>query len=282
MLRLAPALVLVLCACGCSGRSGNVWQGDAPAKPMMGETRARGTIVLFAPVAIGPLAPIWPEAGATFTADLAERIDVLGRKADADGRFAEALPASDAPAWSQGVVAAARGAHYVVLTRILDVQEVIDPAGTGPGRSASAGALCEMRVLDQHGNVVFQKRGRGDWQGQVSPKFPGPGAKPASQAAWLACSNAVGALLAFLEQRNEAPEAAATVQAGAIVSVEIASDPAGADVLVDGIFRGTTPCTLPLPARPLLLRIERQGRQPWERTITPDAGMRLKPALEPK
>jgi len=65
-----------------------------------------------------------------------------------------------------------------------------------------------------------------------------------------------------------------------LIEVEIASDPPGADVLIDGIFRGNTPCTLKLPARRLPIRLERPGYTPWERVTIPDPGMKIRPALD--
>ena len=64
------------------------------------------------------------------------------------------------------------------------------------------------------------------------------------------------------------------------VQMIIASIPDHADVLVDGKFRGTTPLALNLPSVPVEIRIERQGRIPWTRTLTPEVGMQLAPALE--
>jgi hypothetical protein len=276
-------LLALLCCAGCIDNSRNAWRPPAPGETVAGEQRPdelrpRSVIVLVAPVAIGPLKETWPEARTGFAFDLAERIDVLGRKADADGRAGERLPVSDSADW-KAPVADARGAHYVVLTTIIDAL-ARDGQVTSEGRQVAASATAEMRVLDAEGNIVFKKTGRGDWEGVLSPKLIGPAAQPRHKAAWLACSNLTGALLDFLEKRNEAPGAAPTPQSGALVEVEVASEPVGADVLIDGIFRGNTPCTLKLPARPLTLRLERQGRQPWERKLTPEPGMKLKPALE--
>lgn len=285
-MRLLTAACVILCLVACTPRDRNTWHPAPPggesssraARP--DEPAPRRTAVVFAPVAIGPLADVWPEAGDGFTYDLADRIDVLGAKADADGLAAPGLPASDAADWRAWPVAGTTGADLLVLTVVQSIERLESPPNAQGQRQVTCTALVEMRALDAFGNVVFAKRGRGDWEGVPSPKFPGPEAKPESRTTWEACSNAVGALLDFLEKRNEAVASGPAPTAEQLVEVEIASDPTGADVLVDGIFRGNTPCTLKLPVRRLALRIERSGHTAWERIMVPDAGMKIRPALE--
>ena len=284
-MRLPSLALACLVLAACQPRDANVWHpakpGEAIAREQRGdEALARRLAVAFAPVELGPLLPIWPKASVAFAFDLADRVDVLGRKADADGFAAGSLPGSDDAAWTRWPVAEASGADYVVLTSVIELKTVAGPLTT-QGSRIVASALVEMRVLDTHGNVVFRRRGRGDWEGTPSPKFPGPAFSPEVRVAWLAASNAVGALLEWLERRNEAVAGGPTPTAGRTVGIEVASDPPGADVLVDGIFRGNTPCTLTLPATALTLRLERRGHVPWERRLTPEAGMKVRPALDP-
>ena len=288
MSRSAVLALAVLVLAACAPRDRNTWHpappgGESPARVQRPDEAApRRTAVVFAPVAIGALAANWPDAAVTFTYDLADRIDVLGAKAEADGLAAPGLPASDAAAWRAWPVEGTSGADLVVLTVVQSIERTEAPAASQGGRAVTCISLVEMRALDAYGNVVFAKRGRGEWTGVPSPKFPGPEAKPEAKTTWEACSNAVGALLEFLEKRNEAVAAGPAPTAERLVDVEIASDPAGADVLIDGIFRGNTPCTLRLPAKRLAIRLERGGHAAWERIMVPDAGMKIRPALEAK
>lgn len=284
-MRLPIALLAVLILASCQSREANLWRPAGPDTPIVREIRsdetlARQVAVAFAPVALGALQPIWPEAREEFAFDLAARVDVLGRKADADGFAAGSLPGSDDAAWTRWPVAEAAGADYVVLTSVIELKTA-DGAVSAQGRRIIASAIVEMRVLDNQGNVRFRRRGRGDWEGLPSPKFPGPNARPESRVVWLACSNAVGALLEWLEHRNQAVADGPAPTAERTVGIEVASDPPGADVLVDGIFRGNTPCTLTLPASAVVLRIERRGYFPWEHRLVPEAGLRVRPALDP-
>ncbi len=288
MSRLAALALAILALAACTPRDRNTWHpappgGESPARAQRPDEAApRRTAVVFAPVAIGDLSVTWPQAAERFAYDLADRIDVLGAKADADGLAAPDLPASDDAAWRAWPVEGTSGADLVVLTVVQSIERKDAPAATQGGRAVTCMTLVEMRALDAYGNVVFAKRGRGDWTGVPSPKFPGPEAKPESKTTWEACSNAVGALLEFLEKRNEAVATGPAPTAEVLVDVEIASDPSGADVLVDGIFRGTTPCALKLPVKRQAIRIERGGHVAWERVMVPDAGMKIRPALEKK
>jgi hypothetical protein len=286
MLRLIAIACSILTLAACSPRDRNTWHPAPPGgvssarMPRPDEPAPRRTAVVFAPVAIGELAETWPAASLSFAYDLADRIDVLGSKADADGLAGADLPVSDDAAWRAWPVEGTRGADLVVLTVVQSITLREDAANSQGQRRIVATVMVEMRALDTYGNVVFAKRGRGDWEGFPSPKFPGPEAKPQTRTTWEACSNAVGALLDFLEKRNEAVAEGPAPTAEQLIEVEIASDPPGADVLIDGIFRGNTPCTLKLPARRLPIRLERQGYAPWERVTIPDQGMKIRPALD--
>ena len=286
MIRPASLVFCMLAVCACTPRDRNTWHpappgGESAARTARADEPApRHNAVVFAPVAIGALSAIWPNASATYTYDLADRIDVLGAKADADGLAGTALPASDDAAWRSWPVEGTRGANLVVLTVVQSLERREESATSQGNRKVICTAIVEMRALDPYGNVVFSKRGRGDFEGFPSPKFPGPEAKPESRTVWQACSNAVGALLEFLEKRNEAVANGPAPTAEVLAEVTIDSDPPGADVLIDGIFRGNTPCSLKLPMKRLAIRLERNGHTPWERVMVPEAGMKIRPVLD--
>ncbi|MFM2089718.1 MAG: hypothetical protein RLZZ127_207 [Planctomycetota bacterium] len=263
---------LAVAASGCGLREGNRWaeapQPAAGAAATTAATAAQAKIILFAPVALGPLATVHPEARILWANDLALRVDVLGGSG-LDGRFNEYIPTSDDPAWGRQKVAGTRGAHQVVLTEILE----LGSKAVGPGTHVTA--VVEMRAVSADGNVVFRKRGYGEAVDERSPKLLGPANDPRSKAAWDACSNAVGALLKHLEAE---PDDARLVQAG-LVAVSVRSDPAGAEIMVDGIYRGLTPAELRLPPRVVQIRLEKTGYLPWQRQVEPTADMRIEPGL---
>ncbi len=270
----APVLLAALVA-GCAPRESTHYQLDAegPASataPSMAAAPAeQRPIVLFAPLALGPLAEIIPAARDEWPSDLADRVTwntrIDGRPHA--GRHNRHLPASDAADWSRGRVPGTRTVKLVVLTQVLEVGERLGEA-TAQGRARYATATVEMRAIDAEGTLVFRKRGQGEAEAKDSPKFLGPANDARVKAAWQATTAVLGALLAH--QAVTADGAPADSVAG-VVPVRITSDPPGADVVVDGIYRGATPLELKLPARAVELLIERPGYLPWKRTVLPNA-----------
>lgn len=266
---LVPALISALVAGGCAPRGENTWKPGVPAK--------KNTVVI-APVATKPLAKLYAQASEDFAYDIANRIDFLGR--DADGMAAPELPMADDPAWAAAVPAAA-GIPVIVLVRVTAIEPIVNV-----GRPQME-ATCELRAIDASGRELFVKTAHGRADTTSSPKLMSDSAKPESQAAWAATANATGALIDWLRARPDrelapapAPVPPVVVLPPALVTITIASEPDHADVLVDGVLKGTTPMALSLPRREVRLRLERQGRIPWERVFTPEAEMQLSPALD--
>jgi hypothetical protein len=57
---------------------------------------------------------------------------------------------------------------------------------------------------------------------------------------------------------------------GVLTALRIEPTPPGCDVLIDGVYRGTTPVTVSLPAgAAVLIRLEKPGLIPWERRVVP-------------
>ncbi len=105
----------------------------------------------------------------------------------------------------------------------------------------------------------------------------GPPIKEASFGAktWLT----YGGLVAVLENGKLA-SVDQTAQPPAKISVS--SEPAGADVYVDGNFVGSTPAVLPLPAGSYKIEVKSAGYKDWSRSIKalPGGEVSLKAALE--
>ncbi|MGH7836485.1 MAG: PEGA domain-containing protein [Candidatus Binataceae bacterium] len=98
--------------------------------------------------------------------------------------------------------------------------------------------------------------------GNLNPAGPIPPPRPAEAATFRAATNGEG-------------------DSG---SVEIGSDPPGADIYVDGKFVGETPSTLHLAAGMHHLEVKSNARKPWERDLEVLKGSRLTlhPALDPQ
>lgn len=237
-------------------------------------------IVLFAPTALGPLREIYPDGRVELPHKMANYIDLLAK--DADGRVGESLPESGSSEWDAGRVSATRGAHLVVLTRVIDLHREPGEADVH-GATERQIAVIDLRMVDVDGRIVLSKQIKGESPVQKRGKFTGPTNEPESLATWQALSTGAGLVRDFLASHQDLRSVPKQEVANAInqIDVLIDSDPAKADILVDGVFRGTTPQTIPLPAKEVTLSIERQGYQPWSRKLTPQVGMKVQPALVP-
>jgi hypothetical protein len=64
------------------------------------------------------------------------------------------------------------------------------------------------------------------------------------------------------------------------IEVQVESDPAGADIIIDNDFVGNTPAKLKIAKGRHTVKIERQGYQSWEKSIMATEGMKIAPHLE--
>ena len=67
-------------------------------------------------------------------------------------------------------------------------------------------------------------------------------------------------------------QAAGETQAGATSDVAVTSNPAGADIEVDGAFVGDTPSTITVAAGDHTIIVKKPGFTPWERTVKVSGG----------
>ena len=263
--RAALCLPLLLAACGAEG---NRWQGPAPTADATVSTTAQAAkherIVLFAPLALGPLEKIYADGRILLPHRMASYMDVLVR--NADGMVGEMLPDSGADDWKKGRVAATIGADLVVLTRVLDLRRA---SGVPDSRGANERQIAEVAVrgLDASGRTVLDQTVTGEVVIEAHPKLGGGANESESRAVWQALSTICGLVKDHLDGTGQAPPALIPRQealaGGPTIDVTIDSDPPKADILIDGQFRGTTPQIIPLPAKPVSVRIERGGFQPW-------------------
>ncbi len=275
----------VLCVClvvvGCT-RQRNQWQepsaGSGAAVPAPLSLEA-DRIVLFAPLDPGSLGALYPDARLDLPHRMANRVDLLLR--GHDGRVGETLPDSFAERWDQGRVAATSGAHVVVLSRVVDLKRTKGSPGTPPIPDR-VDAVIELRALDVDGRAIYHKRALGRSEAATSPKLAAASASPESRATWDALDSGLGSLRTFLAAQSDltnAPTPATEMVSIVLVTVEFDAAPEGAEITVDGIFRGHAPLTLRLPERSLPIRISKEGYVAWEREVMPVEGMRIQPVL---
>jgi membrane protease subunit (stomatin/prohibitin family) len=73
-------------------------------------------------------------------------------------------------------------------------------------------------------------------------------------------------------QQQQAQNAPAVPTSSAEVSVTVTSEPAGADIEIDGSYEGNTPSQLSLAPAEYIIRVARAGFKPWERRVIIKSG----------
>jgi hypothetical protein len=170
----------------------------------------------------------------------------------------------------------------VILSKVIELRR-FEGTPDVHGSTHYQVAVVELRAVDVDGRLVLNRQIKGTVAIENRAKFSGPTNEPETLATWQALSTACGLVKDYLDAnpelrkvpRQEVPNAPN------LIEIAIDSEPAKADILVDGEFRGTTPQVIPLPAKELTISIERQGFQPWTRKVVPRTGMRIQPALVP-
>ncbi len=246
------------------------------------EIAAGKSIVLFAAMDPGPLREHYPRAGMDYAKDMTGYINAFVN--DAEARLGRFIPPSSSPEWEAGPVGSARGAHFIVLSRVRDIS-VEDRMGT-TGRPQRIFASVEMVARDANGEIAWQKVLTGSADNERSPKMMAPSSKPESRAVWAAVREGLKGFRVFLSgvsALQSYPDVPAPdIVPRQLIDIRIESAPQNASIYVDGRFRGTTPMTVPLPVRELTLRLRRQGYQVWETKLIPSTDMeKVQPALEP-
>ncbi|MHC5067470.1 MAG: PEGA domain-containing protein [Planctomycetota bacterium] len=265
----AALCLAVVLAGGC--RDARTWPADGAV-----EASASERVVLVAPVAIGPVAEFNPAAEGDFARDIAVDLELFYDNIQA--WVGETLPRSDSERWQGGIVGSAAGAHAILLTEVktVELQKI--------GATEYQIATVRLRAVNARGDEIYVNELTGKSINKTLAKTKQvPAANPVSKAAWEATRSL---LLAFGRWIEDQPLNAdiwtdKKVDEAVLVDFTIESNPAGADIYVDGVFRGTTPTVVPLPVRQLTLRLQRQGYQVWETTFVPESGMSLNPGLEP-
>ena len=273
---LAMATVVVFNGC----TETRTWDPNNKPVAETGESGLAKRIVVVAPVEGSELATEFPEGPLEFARSLARRADIINSNLEA--WVGETLPNGASPEWDQGPLGAAAGAHSIVLGRLIG----IETKKTITGRPDRITATVKVRVLNSDGQQVWANEFKG-YADDVDQEGPDTlDGQPVVVAAFDAFDTASWGLKRYFDAAGAPGLTRPTpnnpvIEQPALIDVNISSIPENADIFVDGIFRGTTPFTLPLPVTEQTIRIERAGYTPWERTVKPSPGMKIQPALLP-
>jgi hypothetical protein len=279
---LSLCLTALVLTTGCQQRY--TWNPASPPEPTDSDVAGKH-IILFAPVTLNDsIDQKKPTTRLDFAYDMAAQIQGAGVSA----WVGETLPEANDPAWpsaanpNQSLPGAANGAHLVVLPRLTDLvfQKPSDVAG-----DPKVIATVEIAVWSAEGQV-WQKAETGRASQIVPAKQPL--LVPESKAAWNAFKKAMEGFKMYLDTigdpipiGSQVAPAPAVAPVG-LVTILVDSVPQGADIEINGRYRGNTPAKVPMPAREITLTLKLQGHQSWERVFVPEAGLPIKPTLQPE
>jgi serine protease Do len=228
-----------------------------------------------------------------------KRLDLAFVKVDGDGFRHLPLAALSQVKTGETVIAIGNPAHGIPNTV---TQGIVSAVGTerglGPGTWIQTDAAINPGnsggpLLDDRGEVIGMNTQRAETVDEGSRKAPlenlgfalsaddilrvlqrfyssAPFAKPLSAPADADAS----------ADASATPIANVATRTG---TVDIASDPPGAEIYVDGKFVGQTPSTIELPSGSHVIALKHDGSQDWQRDLDVLSGSKitLHPALQP-
>lgn len=174
------------------------------------------------------------------------------------------------------------GAQILFTGSILKVDTAKkDFSGFGVSTKASnTVATIRIRAYDvEKGSVVFSQNLKGSSSSFSTNFGSSSDADPASMAIEHAISKLKDSkkfikLLSASKTKQAEPQ---------MVSVEFAPQPENIDLEVNGIYYGSTPMTVDLPAgAPIKIKLSKPGYEVWEKSLMPRVGMRVGTVLEKK
>ena len=168
------------------------------------------------------------------------------------------------------------GVHYILTGQIVDYgRETRDFTGYGVHtRSSNYRLTAAVKVIDvQTGRILFSHRA--DAQETVNE---GEGMNVSDTTMGTKLGEEVSDKLITALENNDsfkAPDASAN----ALVSVKITSQPAHADVEVDGVFYGNAGGDVKLPSGLHLVKISLPGYEDWSKKVLVQDGLSINAAL---
>jgi hypothetical protein len=237
-------------------------------------------LVIVALADTGPLHALYPAGRIELAEEVGREINFLCH--DVEAQLGRNLVPAGSELWTTGGVPQAAGASMAILVRVLDLS--YDRNVSTRGNPQNVYAVVQVQAVRPDGKVLWEKTSRGRAKNTPQPKQIGAGAKPESQAAYAALRYCTDYLREFIDRATSVilrPDPVPVdIQPQPNIPLLVDSTPRGADIFVDGLFRGTTPMEVPLPTRELTLRIQLVGYHVWETTLLPEAGMTIKPSLQ--
>ena len=257
-------LICVLAAC----QRERVWvePSSAAGEDPNNISAIDGRLVLIAPGAMDKVKTTYSDAPRGYAKQVINWLD--GTVGSTSFLYAPSLPNGADAQWGQGPIAGAKGANLVVLINLLELDEIDGIKGPG-GPKKNIQAKVQMRVINAQGQEVWTKTHIASVPNTNSPKFRGgPGSAP-GRAIWNANKKCMNALKDWLDAKSDKDTFGKVAKTEPVqpalgkVKVIFNSTPIGADIVIDGQFKGNTPLELYLPNKEMTISIEQAAHHSW-------------------
>jgi len=178
------------------------------------------------------------------------------------------------------------GATHLMTGRVISVErEDSSFSGSNYGISGTNVAWnlsISVRIFEvQTGKIVYSDRTRTRWVARNTARSQSTTSTPYDRIAESAAVEVVAGIAKSPFGRGlVAGAASASPQSTAAINVQIDSDPAGADIEVDGVFIGNTGSSYNLSPGIRVIRISRGKAKTWEKKVEVKAGLRINAVLE--
>lgn len=172
------------------------------------------------------------------------------------------------------------GAQYIVMGTVQDVAaRVKEFNGYGVAvRNTVVTASVRVRVIDLETGAVVASATLEGSEAFTASQF---GGTADSDVAYKVITAALRKIKDDAEFMNKITGKTPTV--GDVVEVSFAPTPNNSDILIDGVFVGTSPSTVPMtPNKAVKVTIRHSGYAEWENTVMPRAGLKVSPELTEK
>ena len=177
------------------------------------------------------------------------------------------------------------GATYLMTGRVISVEREDSSFSGGnygiSGTNVAWNLSISVRIFEvQTGKIVYSDRTRTRWVARNTARSQSTTSTPYDRIAEAAAVEVVAGIAKSPFGRDlVAGEASASSQSTAI-TVQIDSDPSGADIEVDGVFIGNTGSSYILSPGIRIIRISRGKAKTWEKKVEVKAGLRINAVLE--
>lgn len=177
------------------------------------------------------------------------------------------------------------GATHLMTGRVISVEREESSFSGGnygiSGTNVAWNLSISVRIFEvQTGKIVYSDRTRTRWVARNTARSQSTTSTPYDRIAESAAVEVVAGIAKSPFGRGLVVGAASASPPSTAISVQIDSDPPGADIEVDGVFIGNTGASYSLIPGIRVIKISRGKAKTWEKKVEVTAGLKINAVLE--